>query len=129
MDGSFDVKFMMRYFVPLNGSIALISIYSWTSTFCISILSKVGVRESWINLFIVDPFHEHLQCSGSLFPFVELPVEHGKNDIVLLHKRDQKLVWVDLRIYMIKYGFKGDIFSCHIGKYKKNFLPIGGINN
>ena len=106
---SFDVKFMMRYLVPLNGSIALISIYSWTSTFCILILGKVGVRETWINLFIVDPFHEHFRCSRSPFPFVELPVEHGNNNIVL-HKRDQKLVWVDLRIHIIEeFGVKGDI--------------------
>jgi len=81
------------------------------------------------HLFIVDPLHEHFRCSRSPFPFVELPVEHGNNNIVL-HKRDQKLVWVDLRIHIIEeFGVKGDIFSSHIEKYKKNFLPIGGINN
>jgi hypothetical protein len=28
-----------------------------------------------------------------------------------------------------RFGFKGDKYGCHIGKYKKSFLPIGGINN
>jgi hypothetical protein len=89
------------------------------------------VRESWINLFTVEPYHEQFICTRSPFPFVELPFELGKKkNTVILHKRDQKLVWVNLRSYIInELGVKGDRFGCHIGKYKKSFLPIGGINN
>jgi len=68
-------------------------------------------------------YHEQFLCTRLPFPFVELPIEFGKKkNPVFLHKRDQKLVWVNLRSYIInELGV--------IGKYKKSFLPIGGINN
>jgi len=121
MDGSFDSRFVARYLTLLNESITLISTYLKNmTTFRISILGKLGARESWINLFIVGPL-----------PFVNFPIGVGnKNNIVFFSKSDKELVWVDLRTQMIeKLGVKGDKFDCHIGKYKKSFLPIKGINN
>jgi len=121
MDGSFGSQFVARHLTLLNESITLISTYLKNmSTFRISILGKLGARESWINLFIVGPL-----------PFVNFPIGVGnKNNIVFFCKSDKELVWVDLRTQMIeKLGVKGGKFDCHIGKYKKSFLPIKGINN
>jgi len=50
-----DVNFMEIHFVPLNGFVAMISGYLGVANFRISILDKLGVRESWINLFTVSP--------------------------------------------------------------------------
>ncbi|AET00850.2 putative F-box domain-containing protein [Medicago truncatula] len=127
MDGNFNVEFVERHLALLNGTITLISSYREEATFRLSILGKLGVRESWINLFIVGPFHEQF---GSSFPFFVSPIGLGKkNNIVFLNKRDNKIVWVDLKTQMIEeLGVEGDKFRCHIGKYKKSFLPIEGIN-
>jgi hypothetical protein len=101
MDGGFDVGCMERHLVSLNGSIALISNYKKKVTFCISVLGKLGVRESWINLFIVGPL-----------PSIEFPNGVGKkNNIqVLFYIKDGELVCVDLKTQMIKEirvrGFK-----------------------
>jgi molecular chaperone HtpG len=118
--GRFAVRFLVRHLVLLNGSIALISTYSKTNNFRISILGKLGVRESWINLFNVTPL-----------PFIGFPIGVGsRNNIVFLIKSSKELSWIDLRTRMIeKLGFKGDRNGCHIGKYKKSFLDIGRINN
>ncbi|GAU34078.1 hypothetical protein TSUD_255740 [Trifolium subterraneum] len=119
IDGGFDVGFVERHLVSLNGSIALISNYKKESTFCISVLAKLGVRESWMNLFTVGPL-----------PFVDFPNGVGKKNNILFYIKDEDLVCVDLKTQMIKdIGVRGFSFFTHVGKYKKSFLPIGGIIN
>jgi hypothetical protein len=107
--------------VLLNDSIAMISTYLETSTFYISILGELGVRESWTKLFIVENL-----------PLIEYPIGVGKkSNIVFFKKTDGKLAWVDLSTKMIEedLGVKGWFFGCHVGKYKKSFLRIGGMIN
>jgi F-box interacting protein len=120
MDGRFDGGRKERHLVLLHGSIGLISTYLDSATFHISVLGKLGMRESWINLFIVGPL-----------PFGEYPIGVGKkNNKVFFSKRDEGLVCVDLRSQTVEtLGVKGDWFDCHVGKYTKSFLPIGRINN
>ncbi|XP_058758790.1 putative F-box protein At3g16210 [Vicia villosa] len=117
-----------RNLVMLNGSIALISSYPETTAFGISILGKLGVGESWINLIIV----------GSL-PFVEFPIEIGKSNNVIVSNEnatrlillDRVLVWVDLSTQMIGmlHVNRDELGSCQMGRYKKSFDPIGTINS
>jgi len=109
-----------RHLVLLHGSVGLTSTYLDSDNFHISVLGKLGIRESWINLFIVVPL-----------PFGENPIGVGKkNNKVFFSKRHKDLVCVDLRSQTVEtLGVKGDGFDCHVGKYTKSFLPIGGINN
>jgi F-box interacting protein len=117
MDGDFEVGCVERHLVSLNGSIALISTYKKEATFRISVLGKLGVRESWINLFTVGPL-----------PSVEFPNGVGKKNNILFYIRDGELVCVDLKTQMIKeLGVRGYRFYSHVGKYKKSALPIGEI--
>ncbi|PNX81817.1 F-box protein, partial [Trifolium pratense] len=84
-------------------------------------IGELGVRESWTKLLIV----EHL-------PSIGRPIGVGKNsNILFFQKTDGKLAWVDLSTKMIgeDLGVKGWLFGCNIGKYKKSFLPIGGMDN
>lgn len=57
--------------VLLNVSVALISHFKYSSTFYISILGKVGVKESWTKLFIVEPLpyiiHSIMEEGGYFF--------------------------------------------------------------
>ncbi|XP_045833124.1 F-box protein CPR1-like [Trifolium pratense] len=118
-DGGFDVGYVERHLVSLNESIALISKYKKESTFCISVLAKLGERESWINLFTVGPLLS-MEYSNIV----------GMKNNTLFYRRDGELVCVDLKTQMIKeLGVKGDRFHFHVGKYKKSFLPIRGIIN
>jgi molecular chaperone HtpG len=110
-----------RRLVLLNDSIAMISTYLETSTFYISILGELGVRESWTILFTVENL-----------PLIEYPIGVGKkSNIVFFKKTDGKIAWVDLSTKMIEedLGVKGWFFGCHVGKYKKSFLRIGGMIN
>ncbi|XP_058758884.1 putative F-box protein At3g20705 [Vicia villosa] len=125
IDGRFE-----RNLVMLNGSIALISTSPEKATaFGISILGKLGVRESWMNLIIVESL-----------PFVEFPIRVGKsNNVVisnedsnkLLILEDKRLVWVDLSTQMIgRFHVNGDkLGTCQMGRYKKSFDPIETINS
>jgi hypothetical protein len=63
-----EMYFNTLHLDMLNGSIGLISYYEEASNFHISILGEVGIKESWIKLFIVGP----LSC-------VEHLIEIGKN--------------------------------------------------
>ncbi|CAJ2634138.1 unnamed protein product [Trifolium pratense] len=114
-------KYVERRLVLLNETVALISTYLETGTFHISILGELGVRESWTKILIV----EHL-------PSIGRPIGVGKNsNILFFQKTDGKLAWVDLSTKMIgeDLGLEGWLFGCSIGKYKKSFLPIGGMDN
>ena len=106
------------HLVLLNGSIAFIN-YIGTSTFHISILGEVGIKESWTKLFIVGPL-----------PSLEYPIGAGKKGRILFRKRDCELAWFDLSNEMIEEI--GIITRKSYGKivlHKESILPIGGIKN
>jgi len=54
-DDCFDVRAKWINLAVLNGSIALISFHKKMTTFHISILGELGIKESWTKLFIVGP--------------------------------------------------------------------------
>jgi hypothetical protein len=60
----------------LNGSIASISWYLHTSTFHISVLGELGVKESWTKLFVVGPL-----------PYIAYPIGDGKNGHIFFRKK------------------------------------------
>jgi molecular chaperone HtpG len=95
-----DSVFMCRNLIMLNGSIGLISNYAETSTFHVSILGEVGIKESWIKLFIVD-----------LLPCVEHPIGIGNKGDIFFRKNDGELVW----------------FNLHLGKLKSLVLKVNQI--
>jgi molecular chaperone HtpG len=104
--------------VLLNGSIAYIN-YIGKSTFHISILGELGIKESWTKLFIVGPL-----------PCLDYPIGAGKKGNILFRKRDGELAWFDLSNEMIEEI--GVITRHSYGKivlHKESILPIGGIKN
>lgn len=106
-----------RKLMILNGSIAFISNYLKISTFHISILGEVGVKESWIKLFVV----------GRL-PCLKYFVGAGKNDKMLFTRKDKELVWFDLNTGMIdKVGVKALSSRCSLLFHRESILPIRGI--
>ncbi|TKY47858.1 F-box protein interaction domain protein [Spatholobus suberectus] len=118
MDDRLDFELVLRKMVVLNESITLISNYTKTNTFHLSILGELGVKESWIKLFFVAPF-----------PCVLHPIGAGINGDIFFVK-DNELVRCDLSTQMIKeLGIKGVPFGTRMGIYNESFLPIGGINN
>jgi hypothetical protein len=113
-----DSEVVFRHLNMLNGSIAFISNYAETNTFHISILGEVGIKESWIKLFIVGP----LSC-------VEHPIGIGKKGDIFFRKKDGELVWFNLNTQKIEeLGVKGS-YSCRIMIYKESFLPFERIND
>ncbi|GAU17612.1 hypothetical protein TSUD_254870 [Trifolium subterraneum] len=70
-----------RRLVVLNESIALISNCFQASTFHISILSELGVKESWFKLFIVGPIS-----------FIECPIGVGKKGDICFKQKNDELV-------------------------------------
>jgi molecular chaperone HtpG len=107
-----------RRLMVLNDSIALISNCYKAATFHISILGELGVKESWIKLFIVGPI-----------PSIECPIGVGKKGIYFKQKNDE-LVWIDLTTEIIdEIGVKGEMYTFQIGIYKESLLSIRGINN
>lgn len=115
-----DSRQVFRHLNVLNGSIGLISNYVESTTFHISILDEVGVKESWIKLFIVG-----------LLTCVEHPIGVGKNGDIFLKKKDNKLVCFNLISQKIEeLGVKGETGqSCQIIVYEESLLPIEIINN
>ncbi|CAJ2636348.1 F-box protein CPR1-like [Trifolium pratense] len=107
-----------RRLVVLNESIALISNYSKPTTFHISILGELGVKESWIKLFIVGPV-----------PSIKCPIGFGKKGICFKQNNDE-LVWIDINTQIIdEIGVRAEGYSFPMGIYKESLLSIGGINN
>jgi len=77
------------------------------TTFHISVLGEVGVKESWIKLFIVGPL-----------PDVERPIGVGKKGDIFFMKKDQDLVLFNLSTRRIEdLGIKG-LNGCRIIVYK-----------
>ncbi|KAI5439991.1 hypothetical protein KIW84_025378 [Lathyrus oleraceus] len=85
IDESCDLIFIKRHLVVLNESIALISNCLKATTFHISILAELGVKESWIKLFIVGPI-----------PSIEYPIGVGKKGDICFKQENNELVWLDL---------------------------------
>jgi hypothetical protein len=55
LDDCFDVEALWINLEVLNDFIALISYHEQTTTFHISIFGELGMKESWIKLFILGP--------------------------------------------------------------------------
>ncbi|XP_045815047.1 F-box/kelch-repeat protein At3g06240-like [Trifolium pratense] len=120
IDANEKCNFVQRNLMMLNGSIASISWYIHTSTFHISVLAELGVKESWTKLFVVGPL-----------PYIQYPVGAGKNGHIFFTKKDGGLVHFDLTTQMIEElgGVKGAHYYSEVIIYKENLLSIGGINH
>ncbi|XP_058746690.1 putative F-box protein At3g20705 [Vicia villosa] len=98
----------------LNGSLAFFSNYLETSTFHISILGEIGVKESWAKLFVVGLSPDFKCCIGA-----------GRNGKMLFIKEDKKLVWFDLSTGMIdEIGVKAVSFRWNILFQRESILSI-----
>jgi molecular chaperone HtpG len=118
MSDSFDSVFLMRYLMVLNDHIALISNYVEMTTFHISILGELGVKESWTKLFTIGPL-----------PCIEHPIGKGKNGDLFFKRKDGELVRYNLSTQVIdELGLKGKFGCCQIVNYKESSLPIGQIS-
>jgi hypothetical protein len=103
----------------LNESIALISNRFEATTFHISILVELGVKESWIKLFIVGPI-----------PSLDRPITVGKKGHLCFRQTNDELVWIDLSTQIIdEIGVKGRRYCYQMGIYKESLLCIGGIKD
>jgi molecular chaperone HtpG len=76
IDANEKCNFVQRNLTMLNGSIASISWYLHTSTFHISVLGELGVKESWTKLFVVGPL-----------PYIAYPIGDGKNGHIFFRKK------------------------------------------
>jgi len=109
-------RYDLLHLTLLNGSIAFI-IYDETTDFHINILGELGVKESWVKVFVFDPL-----------PCIVRPIGAGKKGDIFFIKDDDELVWFDLSTQMIlELGVKGDKDFSHIIIYKDSLLPIGGL--
>jgi hypothetical protein len=101
----------------LNESIAWITNYEKTNTFHISILGKVGVKESWIKLMIIEPLS-----------FVEHHIGVGKNGDIFFSKENGEYVSFNLRTQMIvEFGIKDQSNQSQLVIYEENPLSTGRI--
>jgi F-box interacting protein len=108
-----------RQLVVLNESIALISNRVQAATFHISILVELGVKESWIKLFIVGPI-----------PSLGWPIAVGKKGHICFRQTNDELVWIDLSTQIVdEIGVKGRRSCYQMGIYKESLLRIGGIKD
>lgn len=108
------------YMTGLNGSIACITNHDKNNIFHISILGELGVKESWIKLFICGPM-----------PSIDWPpIGFGKNRYIFFRKIDDGLAYVDLSTQIIEeLGIKGEDYCCYTRLYKESLLSIGGSSN
>ncbi|PNX75471.1 F-box protein [Trifolium pratense] len=98
----------------LNEFIALMYIDAQRTSFHISILGEIGVKESWMILFIV----ESLPCFGH-------PIGVGKNNNIFFATEDEELAMCDLSTQTVQeLGIEGSSFTCQIVTYKKSLLSI-----
>ena len=82
IDISNDTRVVFRHLMLLNGSICWISNYNeLTTTFHISILGEVGVKESRTKLFMVGPLS-----------YIEYPIGVGKKGNIIFRRNDDELV-------------------------------------
>jgi molecular chaperone HtpG len=117
IDDCFDVGGSWINLAVLNGSITLISFHVDTTTFYISILGEIGIKESWTRLFNIGPL-----------PYIRRPIGVGTKGEIFFTRKDKELAWFDLRTQtMEKLGYKAKNPNCRITIYKENILPIGDI--
>ncbi|XP_058742565.1 F-box/kelch-repeat protein At3g06240-like [Vicia villosa] len=113
-DDNFDFHYVCRGLVVLNGSIALISNYTNINNFHVAILGEIGMKESWVKLFIVP-------C----LPCIKYPIGTGKNGDIFFMTQDGKLVYYDLSTQIMEeLSFQGNRFMGKIITYKRILLPI-----
>ena len=113
-DDCFDVGAKWINLAVLNGSIALYSFYKETTTFHVSILGELGIKESWTKLFIVGP----LAC-------VKRPIIVGTKGEIFFIRKDMEVAWFDLSMQMIEQlGYKAESLRCKIVNYKVSILPV-----
>jgi F-box interacting protein len=106
-DGS-NFEFVERHMAIMNMSITLISNYARNTTFHISVLGQLGVRESWTKLFIVGP----------LFG-VEHPIGVGEKGNIFFRKENSALAYYDLSTEIIeKIDIQGESHFCQIVIHK-----------
>jgi len=116
----------------LNGSIALITYQAQMTTFNISILSELTVKESWTKLFIVGPLScverpfgvgkdkiffakKDLSCVERPFGVGKDKIFFGQKDLscverpfgvgkdkIFFGQKDEELAWFDLSTQMIE---------------------------
>jgi len=104
--------------VVLNGFIALISHYKQNDTFHISVLSEIGVKESWTKLYIVCPL-----------PCIERLIISGNKRYIFSNVEDGTQVCIDLSTLMVEQlNSEGYRFWGRTIIYKQSSLPIGGIH-
>jgi len=117
IDGSIDEGCLWRHLMVLNECIALVTYHEEKTTFNISILDELNVKESWIILFIIR-----------FLPSIEYPIGVAKGK--LFFKRiDKELAGFDLTTHMIEdFGVKEEDGSFNMLVYKENFLPIDRCN-
>lgn len=102
--------------VLINGSIA--SITNFEDMLHISILGELGVKESWIKILIIGPFH-----------YLDYPIGAGKKGDMMFRKRDGGLVWFDLNTQMIEdLGIRAEIFTTRLFIHGENLIPFEGNN-
>ena len=120
MDDGLDHGLVPQRLVMLiNGFVYVISYYEGKTTFHISVLDEIGVRESWTKLFIID-----------LLPCVKRPIGGGKNGNIFFIKDKGELVCFDLGTLMIEeLVVNGDLNMSQMVNYRENFLPIIGMNS
>jgi molecular chaperone HtpG len=119
--GLISLKCRLRletYLAGINGSIAFISNIVVSRSYHIWILGELGVKESWIKLFVVDaPCRMH-------------PFGVGIKSFIFFKKHDDDgIAWYDLstqRTEEIKV--KGESVGWDIIVYKENLLSFEGIN-
>jgi len=114
VDNNINFELVDTHLILLNESIALISNDAQMNTFHISILGEIGVKKSWIKLFIVGP----LSYLGD-------PIGAGKNGEIFVAKEDNELARCDLNTHTIQeLGIKGVFHRCQMVIYKKSLLSF-----
>jgi hypothetical protein len=107
--------------VDFNGFVASISWYSLNkTTFHISILPELGVKESWTKLFVIGPLLNIRDVIGA----------ENTGDL-FFETKDGQLLYFDLSSQKTEeFGVKGNEINYYkISIYKENLLSIGRINH
>ncbi|WVY99562.1 hypothetical protein V8G54_025632 [Vigna mungo] len=115
----FDIDHAMRYVFLLNGSIALMSNYEYSTTFYISILTELDKKETWNKLFTLGPL-----------PLITRPIGARSMGNILFETNDGALVWYDLNTHKItKVDLKVSNGEFFMVIYKKSLVQIERRNN
>ncbi|WVY99172.1 hypothetical protein V8G54_031323 [Vigna mungo] len=111
---NFEMYLVNRELFLLNGSIALISNYTQTTTFYISILIEVGKKETWTKLFIFGPI-----------PYIRVPIGIRNMGNILFQTDDGDLAWFDLSTHTLqKLGVNVHGCFSQLVVYKKSLIRI-----